>query len=262
MKKVIFALIINFVCLNLSFGQCSDVQMYDIYTPMGSYVKTYLMCEASTYDREYYDDYYSSRYPNAEMMIVYNGLSSTRKFNCHGYAWLRVEQGIDRWIGYSYSDMGTYPDIYITDGSYTQVSSETFPGKVFWDRPNGDHTAITTAQSGWFISKWNQYPLFKHRWNDSPYGTAFKYYVKNCPTTNFTTPTVSTTQTVTGGNINVQNVTVTSGATLTIKAECNINVQGVIVKNNSKLILDAGGEVNIISDFDVQLGSEFEIKYP
>ena len=83
-----------------------------------------------------------------------------------------------------------------------------------------------------------------------------------CPATNFTTPTVSTTQTVTGGNINVQNVTVTNGATLTIKAACNISVQNVTVKNNSKLILDAVGEVNIIKDFDVQLGSQFEIKYP
>jgi hypothetical protein len=81
-----------------------------------------------------------------------------------------------------------------------------------------------------------------------------------CTTTNFTTPTVSTNQTVTGNNINVQNVTVTNGATLTIKAVCNINVQGVTVKNNSKIIFDAGGEVDIIKDFDVQLGSEFEIK--
>jgi hypothetical protein len=83
-----------------------------------------------------------------------------------------------------------------------------------------------------------------------------------CKTTNFSTPTVNTTQTVTGCNINVQNVTVTNGATLTIKAGGNINVQSVTVKNNSKLILDANGEVNIISDFDVQLGSEFEIVYP
>jgi len=86
--------------------------------------------------------------------------------------------------------------------------------------------------------------------------------IVQCPTTNFTTPTVSTNQTVTGSTINVQNVTVTNGATLTIKAVCNINVQNVTVKNNSKLILDADGEVNIIKDFDVQLGSQFEIKYP
>lgn len=238
MKKVIITLMINIVCLHFSFGQCSDEQMYDIYTAVGSYVKTHLMCEASTPDRIFYDSYYSSTYPNAEKIIVYDSLSSTRKFNCHGYAWLRVEQGIDRWIGYENSDKGTYPDVYITDGSYIKVSSETYPGKVFWDRPGGDHTAITTAQSGWFISKWNQYPLFKHRWDDSPYGTTFKYYVNNCPTINFTNQIVTT------------NTTVTS---------CGINVQNVKVKNGAKLILDAAGEV-IISDLEVDLGSEFEIK--
>ena len=242
MKKIIFILVINFICLHLSFGQ-TDVQMYDIYTPMGSYVKTHLMYEAPTSYREFYDDYYSFLYPNAEMIIVYDGLSCTRKFNCHGFAWLKVEQGIDRWIGYNKQDIGLYPDIYITDGSYVQVSSETFPGKVFWDRQTGgDHTAITTAQQGWFISKWNIYPLFKHRWDDSPYGTNFKYYVKNCPipVVNFINKIVTTDTTVTScGDINVQNVKVQNGA---------------------KLIFDAEGEVIIGSDFEVELGSEFEIK--
>jgi len=60
--------------------------------------------------------------------------------------------------------------------------------------------------------------------------------------------------------INVQNVTVTNGATLTLKTVGNINVQGVTVQNNSTLILDAGGEVNIDDDFEVEDGSEFEIK--
>lgn len=40
----------------------------------------------------------------------------------------------------------------------------------------------------------------------------------------------------------------------------NINVRYVKVQNGAKLTLDAAGEVNIISDFDVELGSEFEIK--
>ena len=117
----------------------------------------------------------------------------------------------------------------------------------------GNYTYSTT--SGRPNGTWN---------NQMGYGLVNAYAAVQaaCPTTSFTTPTISTTQTVTGGNINVRNVTVTSGATLTIKAVCDINVQGVTVKNNSKLILDAGGEVNIISDFDVQLGSEFEIVYP
>jgi len=46
----------------------------------------------------------------------------------------------------------------------------------------------------------------------------------------------------------------------TIRAKRNINIQNVTVINNSKLILDAGGEITIISDFDVQLGSEFGIR--
>ena len=81
------------------------------------------------------------------------------------------------------------------------------------------------------------------------------------PTFNFTNQTVTTSRTITScGDINVQNVTVTSGAILTLKAASNINVQGVAVNNNSKLILDAGEEVNIINNFEVALGSELEIK--
>jgi subtilisin family serine protease len=61
-----------------------------------------------------------------------------------------------------------------------------------------------------------------------------------CPTVvNFTNQTVTANTTVTScGDINVQNVTVTNGA---------------------KLTLAAAGEVNIISNFEVELGSEFEI---
>jgi len=77
----------------------------------------------------------------------------------------------------------------------------------------------------------------------------------------FTDRTVNANRTVISPcDINIQNVTVTSGATLTLESAGNINIQGVTVSNNSKLILDAAGEVNIISDFEVELGSEFEIR--
>ena len=76
----------------------------------------------------------------------------------------------------------------------------------------------------------------------------------------FTTPTVTNDTTVTHcGDIYVQNVIV-QGATLTIEAGGNIYVQYVTIENNSTLILDAGGEVNIISDFEVELGSELGIR--
>ena len=85
-------------------------------------------------------------------------------------------------VGTGWEDIQDPELIYITDGSYVEVTQETYPGKVFW--ASGDHSAITTEQTGWFISKWNEYPLMKHRWDDSPYGTSnLKYYVRN-PATN------------------------------------------------------------------------------
>ena len=60
-----------------------------------------------------------------------------------------------------------------------------------------------------------------------------------CATTNFTNQTVNTNQTVTGCDIYSKNVTVTGGA---------------------KLILDALDETTIDGDFEVQLGSELEVK--
>lgn len=61
--------------------------------------------------------------------------------------------------------------------------------------------------------------------------------------------------------INFINQIVNTNTTVTNNCG-NINVQNVKVQNGAKLILDAGGEVNIISDFEVELGSQFEIKYP
>lgn len=132
---------IIFVSIAFSFslkGQC-DIRMYDIYTPKGSPVVTFLMCESALATRRAFDATYASSYPNATQIITHYesgySISSTHKFNCHGYAWLRVEQGIDRWIGTGWTHLGEPPDpekIYMTDGSYTQVSQAIYPGKVSW----------------------------------------------------------------------------------------------------------------------------------
>ncbi|BAR51284.1 hypothetical protein TFKS16_1003 [Tannerella forsythia KS16] len=146
------------------------------------------MCESSIEKRKSLDQYYAQRYPNAVQIKTYDLCSSTRKFNCHGYAWLRVEQNIDRWIGTGWSDDVVDPEkIYISDSSYTEVSQETYPRKVFW--ASGDHTAITTEQQGIFISKWNEWPLMKHAWNYSPFGSNnLKYYQKASPSPSISGP--------------------------------------------------------------------------
>jgi len=130
-------------------------------------------------------------------------------------------------------------------------------------------------------------------WNDEMgYGLVNAYAAVQkaveCPTTtvNFigavTTPIIVTADTTkeSCGDINVQYVTVTNGATLTLQAMGDINVQDLIVTNgatlileagsdidmkeavvinNSKLIMNSGGEVTIERDFEVELGSELEI---
>ena len=177
MNKYIIILLIVIAFSNSLKGQC-DVRMYDIYTPKNNSVVTFLMCESSTSTRQYYDSLYAKTYPNAIQIKTYNGYSSTRKFNCHGYAWLRGTEGPDRWIGTGWPNDIVDPEmIYMTDVSYTQVASETYPGKVFWG--SGDHSAVTTSQSGIFISKWNEYPLMRHEKNYSPYGSNNLIYYKS-----------------------------------------------------------------------------------
>lgn len=59
--------------------------------------------------------------------------------------------------------------------------------------------------------------------------------------------------------VNFTNQTVTANTTVTNNCG-DINVQNVKVQNGAKLILEAAGDANIISDFEVELGSESEIK--
>jgi hypothetical protein len=58
--------------------------------------------------------------------------------------------------------------------------------------------------------------------------------------------------------VNFTDQTVTSDTTVTSCS--NINVQDVTVTNGAKLTLDAAGETLIEKDFEVQLGSKLEIK--
>ena len=172
MKKLIILFLSGIIFPYTSIGQC-DIKMTDIFTPIGNPVVTFHTCESSKPVRDYWDKEIARDQPYAKQIKTYDGYSSTRTFNCHGYAWLRVEQGIDRWIGTGWYHLGDIVDpenIYMTDNSYTLMSQETYPGKVSW--ASGDHSAITTIQQGVFISKWNEWPLVQHAWNYSPFGTS------------------------------------------------------------------------------------------
>jgi hypothetical protein len=85
--------------------------------------------------------------------------------------------GANRWIGYYPGNTDEY--IYWQDGSYVEVTgSVPYPGKVSY--ASDDHSAITTSETGWFISKWGNKVLARHRWNDCPYtSSSLKYFKLN-----------------------------------------------------------------------------------
>jgi len=150
---------------------------------------------------------------------------------------------------YNANSLGAYDKMFHTHGESSNVWCNT-QGQLIV----GGNFAVQQSTSSLKLYYWEIYHLMGD--------PSLNIHIRSCSPTNFTNQTVTNSKTITGCDINVQNVTVTNGATLTVKATGNINIQGVTVNNNSKLILDADGEVNIISDFEVQLGSGFEIIYP
>ncbi len=174
-KLVLFALFQTFVILKV-YSQ----DRADIYTPKGDNVEAYrITSEWSENYRGYYDNYYSQAYPNATLILTYGGYSTTKKFNCHAYAWHISEGGEYRWIGF-YRDSDE--DIYWTGGSYTEVSPVYPGGKVSYG--SYDHSATIADPliygSGWFVSKWGNKVLMRHQYDDCPYtSTNLKYYKLN-----------------------------------------------------------------------------------
>lgn len=239
MKFYYFSIIflsIQLLNLNNILGQ-SDVRN-DVATPKNSSVEAWITSEDNSTTRGVYDATYTT---SSRILIKYfnDAYSSSRRFNCHGYAWHMVEGGDPRWIGYS---VPTSEDIYMTDGSYIQVCNETYPGKVSW--ADGDHSAITTSAPGVWTSKWNRYPLMTHDKNDNPFGFVFKYYVSTKISGN-TSNFCSGTRT-----FSVQNI---SGATYSWIYSSTLSVIGST--NTSQIVIQRNGSLSGPSWVEVQIST-------
>ena len=171
--KLLKILLLSLLGFNLS---AQDIQSY-VLTPLGDTVVAWITEEDASSIRAATDHYYSQTRPNAIQIKTYDNYSSTRRFNCHSYAWYMSQKNPElanpRWIGY-YSG-NTDEHIYWEGGSYIEVANETYPGMVSWI--SDDHSAITTLTPGKWKSKWGSNVLAIHNWNDCPYVTTnLKYY--------------------------------------------------------------------------------------
>jgi len=161
----------------------------NIYTPKGHLVVAYYIPDEYPDSlRDVFDNAYSLEYPNADLIITYGGYSTTKKFNCHGYAWHVSEGGDYVWIGAGPS--GNQEAIYWQDypePSYIQIPSAHFPGgKVSYGYNNShDHSAVVANPlihgDGWVVSKWGDKVLMRHAYGDNPSWDAdsLKFYMLN-----------------------------------------------------------------------------------
>ena len=133
MKSLKIIILISLIGINIT---APDIQS-NILTPLGHTVNAWITEEDTSSIRAATDNYYSQTRPNAIQIDTYDGYSSTRRFNCHGYAWYMSQKSSvltnPRWIGY-YSG-NTDEHIYWNDGSYVEVTGETYPGMVSWISP-------------------------------------------------------------------------------------------------------------------------------
>lgn len=116
-----------------------------------------------------------------EIEQTYLGMYSMAKisgpnpaYNCHSYAWYSNEPSTNR---YWMRD----PSLYMTDGSYTKMSSPAVTYKVHWTI--GDHSGIVGGANGvggnpTIVSKWGCLGVYWHSLLDCPYYGGVTYWTR------------------------------------------------------------------------------------
>ncbi|WP_328996638.1 hypothetical protein OG394_18505 [Kribbella sp. NBC_01245] len=135
-----------------------------VRTPRGTAVPAIQMTyELSSAQITSNNNWVANNYPNATRET-----NSSRKYNCHSYAWHNQSTSNNIWIN-SPGD-----DKYWTDGSYRPNANVGQGGRKVSYR-NDDHSAIT-VNATYFRSKWGQLPRMYHAWNYTPYNETALYY--------------------------------------------------------------------------------------
>lgn len=131
-----------------------------VYTPRGTAVPVITITSDLTSTQKAANDrYVRDAYPQATLER-----GSTRKYNCHSYAWYSTATTNDRWMNTPGDDK------YWQDGSYTQWHPPyTWFSGMRINYPEGDHSGIWVGTSNNVRSKWGQYGQLHHAWNYSPY---------------------------------------------------------------------------------------------
>jgi len=218
---------------------------YHIDTPRESDVPdTYDTDEISSDWKNYWDNQFSHFFT-----VIYE--YSTGEYNCHGYAWHMsvVDMNEKVWIGYNYAGS---EEIYFEepppgDGSYDEMPSVSNATHVSY---SGDHSARTTSNSNYYVSKFGYGPRGKHHKDSVPtgYGSPNQFFRRSVDIPEDQSSINSALNAASGQTVHVSNgsynltdnANVSSGVTLEIKSTATINLGSYYIKSTGGTITNNG----------------------
>lgn len=137
-----------------------------VYSPNNTVVYVWINEEMPDSLIQHLNQYTKDEHPAATLIG-----DASRTYNCHGYAWYVSEGGSEVWID------APEQTKFWTDNSFVPVASEAMASKISYNSDN--HSAITTCESGIYISKWGSGPLMKHDAGYGPYDNSDVAYFKS-----------------------------------------------------------------------------------
>ena len=149
-----------------------------IYTPFQQSLDGMVFTEFDDSDISYLNSVAIAQYPGA----TFRGNASAR-YNCHSYAWHQRETTNSVWLNSISPLTNTYQlSKYWTSDLYQSTTSSNADIVHYSDT---DHSAVALT-NGNYLSKWGQYPLMEHQYNNCPYWSSNLQYFKekDLPITN------------------------------------------------------------------------------
>ncbi|MEV0382038.1 hypothetical protein [Nonomuraea sp. NPDC050643] len=140
-----------------------------VYTPKGTPVTVEVRdIELSPGTILHYNALVAAAHPGATRET-----DSTRKYNCHAYAWYSTSPFGNVWMN------RPNHHAYWLDGSFLEWTFGVgLRPNMRWRWVNDDHSGIEVESTTMIVSKWGQGPRMRHWWDDTPYNDSliYRYY--------------------------------------------------------------------------------------
>ena len=111
---------------------------------------------------------------------------ASQRYNCHSYAWYMTDTTNPSyyWMNPLNSNNSANISKYWVDDHYSETTEANCVKIVYYSSSNTNndanitHSAVKSAISGYYESKWGSWPLVRHLPNDVPpsYGTTKRYF--------------------------------------------------------------------------------------